>query len=180
MSDPTEQRRSAPDAWRIVLDEGEQLRVRPAPPGARAEVELRLPASRAVDLAGVLAAYTRMAALMAESSAISGTEDSLARALKDAAVVATGRQPAEEGDLRVTTTGRLRAMALLQEVRPQFSHSKLVSVIDAAAWWLEAGQDFMASDLLDAVADEEHGSVLHRTLLQGDAPTGTSAAGSRR
>ena len=64
-------------------------------------------------------------------------------------------------------------MAVLQEARPELSHSKLVAIIDAAAWWLDDGMDLMAMDLLSAV-DESVGAALYFTLLGrgelGDPP----------
>ena len=59
---------------------------------------------------------------------------------------------------------RLKAMAVLQEARPELSHSKLVAIIDAAAWWLDDGRDYMAMDLLTTV-DESVGAALCFTLL---------------
>jgi hypothetical protein len=172
MGDPTEENRPRPGTWRLTLDEGESLEVSrvPGSEGSGAEIELRLPAWRATDLAQVLDSYTRLTALALEASAVSVTEHSLARALRDAAAAATGREIQGERPTRISTAGRLKAMAQLQEFRPDFSHSKLVSVIDAAAWWLDAGQDFMASDLLDAVVDEEHGLALQRTLVGANTP----------
>ena len=171
MGDLSNRSRSGPETWRLVLDEGEALEVRlTAGSGLCADIELRLPAWRAADLARVLEAYSRLTAVVTEASAVSGTEQSLARALRDAAVVASGRQIQDAAPSRVGTAGRLKAMAQLQRARPDFSHSKLVSVIDAAAWWLDAGQDFMASDLLDAVVTEEHGIALHRILVGAQAP----------
>jgi hypothetical protein len=179
MGDLSKQGRPRPETWRLVLDEGEALEVRLIDSsGVGGDIELRLPAWRAVDLALVLEAYSRLTAVVTEATAVSGTEQSLARALRDAAVVASGRQAQDAGPSKVSTAGRLKAMAQLQKFRPDFSHSKLVSVIDAAAWWLDAGQDLMASDLLEAVVTEEDGIALHRTLVGVEAPDVPEPGGS--
>jgi hypothetical protein len=61
-------------------------------------------------------------------------------------------------------------MAVLQKARPELSHSKLMAVVDAAAWWLTDDEDGLAMDLLDAVASDGVGSVAYVTLLGRDKP----------
>ena len=40
-------------------------------------------------------------------------------------------------------------MAVLQEAWPELSHSRLIAIIDAAAWLLDGDRDHMAMDLLN-------------------------------
>jgi hypothetical protein len=59
-----------------VLDDGEQLDVRLIPaaePSGRAEVEIRMSAMRADDLSRVLTGYSRVLAIMNETSEVSRT-----------------------------------------------------------------------------------------------------------
>jgi hypothetical protein len=60
-------------------------------------------------------------------------------------------------------------MAVLQEARPELSHSRLVAIIDAAAWWLNEDMDYMALDLLNTV-EESVGTTVYFTLLGRAAP----------
>jgi hypothetical protein len=69
--------------WRLVLDEGERLEVRltdsaPAKPG-EPDVALFMPAWRAADLGRVMETYSRIVAIVAEASQVSGTRAWLAR-----------------------------------------------------------------------------------------------------
>ena len=89
MTDPTHDQVQDRPPWRLVLDEGERLEVRPAAAGLPM-VTLVLPALRAADLGQVSDAYTRMAAIFTDVSQVSGIESSLARALTDAFAVARG------------------------------------------------------------------------------------------
>jgi len=52
---------------------------------------------------------------------------------------------------------------------PELSHSAVVSVIDAAAWWLEIGRDYMAMDLLQVVVPDP-GTLPYSILIGHDRP----------
>jgi hypothetical protein len=172
VSNPTETHPPDPASWRLVLDEGEQLDVRLIPssePSGRADVEVRMSAMRADDLSRVLGGYSRIAAIMSETSEVSSTEGSLARGLRDAAAVARGPRSEPVPPTRIGSAQRLKAMAVLQQARPDLSHTKLMAVVDAAAWWLTDDEDSMAMDLLDAVTPDA-GSTAYFTLLGRDKP----------
>ena len=169
MTDPTHADRQDQAPWRLALDEGERLEVRlaagsPERLTGQPEVVLAMPAWRAADLGRVMDAYTRIAAIFTEASQVNGVEASLARALGDAAAAARGEDKASRTDSKVEARHRLRAMAVLQEARPELSHSKLISIIDAAAWWLHQGLDDMALELLTTV-EETVGTTVCLTLL---------------
>ena len=174
MTDPTHDQVQDRPPWRLVLDEGERLEVRSVQPdaGNSPVVTLVLPAWRAADLGHVLDAYTRLSAIIDGVRQVSAVESSLARALADASAVARGTEVAGTRS-KIVTGDRLKAMAVLQDARPELSHSKLVAIIDAAAWWLDNGMDLMAMDLLSTV-DENVGAALYFTLLGrgelGDPP----------
>jgi len=172
VSNPTQSQSPDPARWQLVLDEGEHLDVRlipPSGPSGRADVEVRMSAMRAADLSRVLSGYSRIVAIMTETSEVSSTEDSLARGLRDAAAVARGTQAEPVAPTRIGSAQRLKAMAVLQQARPELSHSKLMAVVDAAAWWLTDDEDDMAMDLLDAVTPEA-ASTAYFTLLGRDKP----------
>jgi len=173
VTNPTERARKDGGPWRLILDEGDGLEVRLLPPTGdpasdERNVELRLPPWRAYDLSRVLAAYSQMTALVVDATQVSSTEESLARALADASALATGREAAAPPASMIDAAARMKTMSLLQRLRPGFSHSKVVSIVDAAAWWLDNGKDFIASDLLEAVATEQYGPALYLTLLGRD------------
>jgi hypothetical protein len=176
MTDPTQAHGQEQAPWRLVLEEGEQLEVRtadsiPTSQASRSAVVLSMPAWRAADLARVMDAYSRISAIFAETSEVSGTESSLARALSDAAAAATGADdPPTAEPARVGHRGRLKAMAMLQKARPELSHGKLIAIVDAAARWLDDDMDHMAMDLLNTI-DDDQGMALYFTLL-GRSSTG--------
>jgi hypothetical protein len=178
VSNPTETHPREPAGWRLVLDEGEQLDVRLVPsaePSGQAAVEVRMSAMRADDLSRVLTGYSRVVAIMSETSEVSSTEESLARGLRDAAAVARGTRVEPAPPTRIGSAARLKAMAVLQQARPDLSHSKLMAVVDAAAWWLTDDEDGMALDLLDAVTSDA-GSTAYFTLLGREKPGSAPAA----
>jgi predicted nucleic acid-binding protein len=120
VSNPTETHPPDPASWRLVLDEGEQLDVRLIPsaePSGRADVEVRMSAMRADDLSRVLSGYSRIVAIMSETSEVSSTEGSLARGLRDAAAVARGTRSEPVPPTRIGSAQRLKAMAVLQQAR---------------------------------------------------------------
>jgi hypothetical protein len=177
VSNSTQSHSPDPARWQLVLDEGEQLDVRLVPssePSGRADVEVRMSAMRADDLSRVLSGYSRIVAIMTEMSEVSSTENSLARGLHDAAAVARGTRSQPEPPTRVGSAERLKAMAVLQQARPELSHSKLMAVVDAAAWWLTDDEDDMAAELLDAVASEA-ASTAYFALLGRDKPRSAPA-----
>jgi hypothetical protein len=163
-----------PTRWRLILDGGEGLEVRVAEDAGAGpdpfEVALFMSAARASDLGEVYGAYSRVAEVVQRAAEVSGTETSLARALRDAAAAARGGSDSPVRPTRITDRGRLAAMELLQQVRPDLSHSAVVSIVDAAAWWLHGGQDYMAMDLLSAITDD-HGVAAYFALLDRPMPT---------
>jgi hypothetical protein len=120
-----------------------------------------------------LSAYGRITAVVDESSQVSGTEDSLAQALRQASALARANQARPPAPRPPTTIigepQRLKAASQLQHLRPELSHSAAVSVIDAAAWWLEIGRDYMAVDLLQVVVPDA-GTLPYSTLIGHDLP----------
>ena len=172
MTNPTERDHAQKSEWDLVLDEGDRMQVR-ARPDADGSVTLWLSPARAYDLSLVLRAYGRITAVVDESSQVSGTEDSLAHALRQASALARAAQARPPAPRPPTTLvgepQRLQATSQLQHLRPEPSHSAAVSVIDAAAWWLEIGRDYMAMDLLQVVVPD--GSTLpYSTLIGHDRP----------
>jgi len=129
---------------------------------------LVMPAWRAADLGRVMDAYSRIAAILARTSEVSGTEASLAQGLGDAAVAARGEDKGPRADSEIGAGNRLRAMALLQEARPELSHSQLIAIIDAAVWWLHEGIDDMALELLTCI-EERAATTVYLTLLRRTA-----------
>jgi hypothetical protein len=83
VANPTEREQAEQSEWDLVLDEGDRMQVR-ARPGADGSVTLWLSPARAYDLSLVLTAYGRITTVVDESSQVSGTEDSLARGLRQA------------------------------------------------------------------------------------------------
>ena len=134
------------------------------------EVALFMSAARASDLSAVLDAYSRVMAIAQAAGEVSGTEDSLQRALRDAALAARGTDAEPAGPAKITDGARLKAMEVLQQARPELNHSTLVSVVDAAVRWLDDDRTNMAMDLLDAVSDGA-GTTVCRTLLGRRTPS---------
>lgn len=170
MTNPTERGHAEQSEWDLVLDEGDRMLVR-ARPGADGSVTVSLSPARAYDLSMVLTAYGRIASVVDESSQVSGTEDSLARGLRQASALARPDRPHPPAP-PTTIIGepeRLMATSQLQHLRPELSHSAAVSVIDAAAWWLEIGRDYMAMDLLQVVLPDA-GTLPYSTLIGHDLP----------
>ena len=180
MTDRTQDPVQEQQPWRLVLDEGDRLEVQPTgeSESGRAEVALFMPAWRAADLSRVMDAYSRMAAIFTSISEVSGTESSLARALRDAADAASGGAEVPPGRSKIGGGHRLKAMAVLQDARPELSHSRLVAIIDAAAWWLDEGMDNMAIELLSAV-DERIGTAVYCALAGRPAPGQPQPASKR-
>ena len=172
MTNPTEREHAEQSEWDLVLDEGDRMQVR-AQPGADGSVTVSLSPARAYDLSLVLSAYGRITTVVDESSQVSGTEDSLARGLRQASALARADWPRPPAPRPPTTIigepERLKATSQLQQLRPELSHSAAVSVIDAAAWWLEIGRDYMAMDLLQIVLPDA-GAVPYSTLIGHDLP----------
>lgn len=177
MTNPTERGHAEQSEWDLVLDEGDRMLVR-ARPGADGSVTVSLSPARAYDLSLVLTAYGRITSVVDESSQVSGTEDSLARGLRQASAVAGADRPRPPAQRPPTTIigepERLMATSQLQHLRPELSHSAAVSVIDAAAWWLEIGRDYMAMDLLQVVLPDA-GTLPYSTLIGHDLPQPPSA-----
>ena len=172
MANPTSHDHDPAPRWWLALDDGEHLAIDDpeavAGDSAREQmVQLRLPAWRARDLGSVLAAYTRMVALVSDAAEVSGTEAPLASALRAAADACSDRGAATKSEARPISSGdRLRAMAVVQTVRPALTHSALVGVVDAAARWLEDGEPDLAAGLLEAAAGDDAGRRAWE-LLQG-------------
>jgi len=172
VGNPTSHDHHRAPRWWLALDDGEYLAI-DDPPAIAGDsereqlVELRLPAWRARDLGSVLAAYTRMVALVSDAAEVSGTEAPLASALRAAADACSDRGAATKSEARPISSGdRLRAMAVVQTVRPALTHSALVGVVDAAARWLEDGEPDLAAGLLEAAAGDDAGRRAWE-LLQG-------------
>ena len=177
MTNPTDGLPPEPTSWRLILDEGDGMEVRlseraAGEPGP-SEVALFMSAARASDLGAVLDAYSRIMTIAQAAGEVSGTEDSLQRALRDAAHAATGRSASTRQPRKITDGARLKAMGLLQQARPELSHSRLVSIVDAAAWWLNDDMDHMAMDLLGAV-HERTATTVYLTLLGRSTPPATA------
>jgi len=172
VTNPTEREHAEQSEWDLVLDEGDRMQVR-AQPGADGSVTVSLSPARAYDLSLVLSAYGRITAVIDEASQVSGTEDSLARGLRQASALARADWPRPPAPRPPTTIigepERLKATSQLQQLRPELSHSAAVSVIDAAAWWLEIGRDYMAMDLLQIVLPDA-GAVPYSTLIGRNLP----------
>jgi len=172
VANPTSHDHDPAPRWWLTLDDGEHLAVDDSAAVAgdsacEQMVKLRLPAWRARDLGSVLAAYTRMVALVSDAAEISGTEAPLASALRAAADACSDRGAATKSEARPISSGdRLRAMAAVQAERPTLTHSALVGVVDAAARWLEDGELDLAAGLLEAVAGDDAGRRAWE-LLQG-------------
>ena len=171
MTEPTDDDLQEPPGLRLVLDDGEVLELHPGadPEVGGSAVTLRLPLARANDLSRVLDSYTAMVELAAQASEVSGTEATLARALRDAAAAAGQRHGSPSAAGTVGEPARLQAMAELQAARPDLSHGSLIAVVDAAAAWVAQREDCHAAALLDAVAgDDGAGSQAYLTLIGYD------------
>jgi hypothetical protein len=172
VANPTSHDHDPAPRWWLALDDGEHLAIDDteavAGDSAREQmVQLRLPAWRARDLGSVLAAYTRMVALVSDAAEVSGTEAPLASALRTAADTCSAGTAATRNEPRPISTGdRLRAMAVVQTERPTLTHSALVGVVDAAARWLEDREPDLAAGLLEAAAGDDAGRRAWE-LLQG-------------
>lgn len=169
MAEPTDDVR--PARLRLVLDDGEVLELAPAPEAESggSMVVLRLPAARAYDLSRVLDSYTAMVELAAQASEVSGTEATLARALRDGAAATGQRHGSPSAAGTVGEPARLQAMAELQTARPDLNHGSLIAVVDAAAAWVAQREDYHAAALLDAVAgDDGAGSQAYLALIGYD------------
>jgi hypothetical protein len=97
----------------------------------------------------------------------------LTAVLRQASALARADRPRPPAQRPPTTIigepERLKATSQLQRLRPELSHSAAVSVIDAAAWWLEIGRDYMAMDLLQIVLPDA-GTLPYTTLIGHDRP----------
>src|SRR5215203_4545292 len=158
VTNPTDDLPPEPQSWRLLLDEGEGMEVRltdksddePAP----FEVALFMSAARASDLSEVLGAYSGILAIAQKSAEVSSTEDSLQRALRDAARAVRGSERGATTPAKIGDGARLKAMEVLQQARPELNHSAVISIIDAVVWWLNDKMDYMAMDLLTAVHED--------------------------
>lgn len=144
--------------FRVVLDHGDVVEAGggdPQPGAAPPAVVLRMTAARAHDLAHVLEDWSRVALVYTTLRSTVVTERELSRTL-DVAAAALGDPGALRGAARVSESvsapQRLAAVAVLQEREERLSALQRLSVVDAAARWLDddAG-DELAYALLDAV-----------------------------
>lgn len=152
---------------RLTLDDGELLEV----DGSTVDdsgvpaIVLRLTPWRAHDLAHVLDTYTRLVEVMSRSSEVSGTETSLSRALFDAvSLLRPADGPESSAPERVTSGRRALAMAVLQEHRRDLDHTALTAVVDAAAMWTDAGEDYLVMSLLTAVIGDDVAGMAYWAL----------------
>lgn len=167
MTNPTGNERNNVPRLRLTLDNGELLEV----DGSTVDdsgvptVVLRLTPWRAHDLAHVLDTYTRLVEVMSRSSEVSGTEESLSRALLDAVSLLRPTNGPESLSLGKVTSGRrAMAMAVLQEHRPDLDHTALIAVVDAAAMWTDADEDYLVTSLLRAVGGDEVAGAAYLAL----------------
>jgi hypothetical protein len=167
MTNPTGNERNDRPRLRLTLDNGELLEV----DGSTVDdsgvpaVVLRLTPWRAHDLAHVLETYTRLVDVLSRSSEVSGTEESLSRALFDAVdLLRPAGEPVSPGLGKVTSGRRARAMAVLQEHRPDLDHTTLIAVVDAAAMWTDADEDYLVMSLLIAVGGDEAAGAAYLVL----------------
>jgi hypothetical protein len=175
MTDITDTQRSDQPPWRLRLEEGDRLELEPPvgpiddEEGDEAEapdVVLRLRPWRAHDLSSVLDRYNRMVSIFDGVGEGIWREQSLARGLRDARGAAT-RRPATsaDGPRTLGEAQRGTAMVVLQAARPELDHDQLAAVVDAAAWWLEKGEDVAATSLVSAVTDRTTAGHVHTTLV---------------
>lgn len=142
---------------RLLLDFGESVEVDgstvfdPVADGPVPAVVLRMPRHRAAWFGAVLDAYTRMCRLAGVEldAAEAGPAWALRHAAASAGHVDTVR-PRPAG--RVTSGRRMNAAAVLRSSE-DLDDATTVAVIDAAAWWLDSGDDEYAYALLGAVTD---------------------------
>lgn len=167
MTNPTVSAQNDRPRLRLTLDNGELLEV----DGSTVDdsgvpaVVLRLTPWRAHDLAHVLDTYTRLVEVMSQSSEVSGTEESLSRALFDAVSLLRSVTDPEFPTLGKVTSGRrAMAMAVLQEHRPDLDHTALIAVVDAAAMWTDADEDYLVTSLLRAVGGDEVAGAAYLAL----------------
>jgi hypothetical protein len=139
VTDPTHDTAPEPPPWRLTLEHGDRIEVRPAEDtdggSSEPQVVLTLWPYRSAELGVVLDRYNRLASIFAESSGI-WTEKSLARGLRDAPTIVDGH-----------------------------ASDQLVAVVDATAWWMDSDEDYKATDLLESVASTEVSSDVYLTLL---------------
>ena len=142
MTNPTGNERNNVPRLRLTLDNGELLEV----DGSTVDdsgvptVVLRLTPWRAHDLAHVLDTYTRLVEVMSRSSEVSGTEESLSRALLDAVSLLRPTNGPESLSLGKVTSGRrAMAMAVLQEHRPDLDHTALIAGRPGGRWDFSPG-----------------------------------------
>jgi hypothetical protein len=159
----------------LVLDEGERLDVRIGGD----EVILRLPASRAHDLSFVLETYSRFGDLASVTSTVSATEQSLARALRDAAAAAGHVASASSPVPSISSGARLKAMAKLQSACPDLSHSTLVAIVDAVLWLIDQDEDYDVAGVLDAITLDSTGADAYLTLVGHNEPSIDPEEGTR-
>jgi len=173
VTDPTHEPASEPPPWRLTLEHGDRLEVRPPSDtdGGTSEphIVLTLRPYRATELGVVLDRYNRLAGIFAESSDI-WTEESLSRGLRDAPAAVRGKATTQPSPSKVGAAERGRAMVVLQQARPELTHDQLVAVVDATAWWLDSDEDYKATDLLQSVASTEVSSEVYMTLLDWKPP----------
>ncbi|MFL5910244.1 MAG: hypothetical protein ACJ768_06720 [Gaiellaceae bacterium] len=132
---------------------------------------LRMTPWRAYGVAFVLDTYTRIMAVLSRSSEVSGTEESLSRALFDASALLLPRSGSVSPGLgKVTSARRLRAMAVLQEHRKDLDHSMLIAAVDAAAMWADADEDDLVIALLRTVGGDDAGLAAYLALTGIDEP----------
>jgi hypothetical protein len=55
-------------------------------------------------------------------------------------------------------------MAVLQEHRPDLDHTTLIAVVDAAAMWTDADEDYLVTSLLGAVGGDEAAGAAYLAL----------------
>jgi hypothetical protein len=167
MTNPTENAQNNVPRLRLTLDNGELLEVDgpTIDDSGVPAVVLRLTPWRAHDLAHVLETYTRLVEVMSRSSEVSGTEESLSRALFDAVSLLRPASGPESPSLgRVTSGRRAMAMAVLQEHRPDLDHTALIAVVDAAGMWMDAEEDYLVMSLLRAVGGDEVAGAAYLAL----------------
>jgi hypothetical protein len=177
MTNPTDD--PAARRLRIELDEGEVLEIdgstiydRGAQRGVPVVV-LRLPSFRAHALSHVLSIWTQLVDLVEEVRHISGTEDSLARGLHEAAAVLDDPAALADSLYRHSTVRsgeRLAAMGELQHARSDLTHSELIAVVDAAAWWVDQDDHEEVWALFSAVVGHRQAQAAYDALTRLPRP----------
>jgi Transposase IS116/IS110/IS902 family len=105
-----------------------------------------------------------------DTTVVSGTEAALSSALRGGRLLVEERRSAGG---RVGTGARLRAMAVLQEARPELTHAALLGVVDGAAAWLDQDEDDLAAGLMEAAGGEAAGRRAWRQLVDSDQRAGS-------